>query len=68
MPRIPSAISRTRRFAGDNLIPNLLAAGDPLVDVQREAEQGLEFAQKARFGLVIDTIATQLGLSAPSAA
>ena len=29
---------------------------------KREAEQGLAFAQKARFGLVIDAIATQLGL------
>jgi len=41
---------------------NLLAAGDPLVEVQREAEDGLEFAQKARFGLVIDRITGQLGL------
>ena len=41
---------------------NLLAAGDPLVEVQREAEDWLEFAQKARFGLVIDRITGQLGL------
>ena len=47
-------------FSLHNLISNLLAAGDPLVDVQREAERGLEFARKARFGLVIDTISTQL--------
>ena len=40
----------------------LLAAGDPLAEVQREAEDGLEFAQKARFGFVIDTINAQLGL------
>jgi PAS domain S-box-containing protein len=45
-----------------NLNTNLLAAGDPLVEVQREAENGLEFAQKARFGLVIDLITAQLGL------
>jgi PAS domain S-box-containing protein len=45
-----------------NLITNLLAAGDPLVDVQREAEEGLEFAEKARFGLVVDRFAVQLGL------
>jgi signal transduction histidine kinase len=44
------------------LITHLLAAGDPLVDVQREAEEGLAFAEKARFGLVIDIIAAQLGL------
>ena len=49
-------------YSCDNLIGNLLAAGDPLVDVQREAERGLEFARKARFGLVIDVITTQLGL------
>ena len=40
----------------------LLAAGDPLVEVQRKAEDGLAFTQKVRFGLVIDIIATQLGL------
>jgi hypothetical protein len=45
-----------------NLNTNLLAAGDPLNEVQREAENGLEFAQKARFGLVIDIITAQLGL------
>ena len=44
------------------MITNLLAAGDPLVEVQREAEAGLAFAQKAQFGFVIDIIATQLGL------
>jgi hypothetical protein len=40
----------------------LLAAGDSLVEVQREAEHGLEFAQRARFGLIIDIITPQLGL------
>ena len=45
-----------------NLNTNLLAAGDPLAEVQREAEHGLEFAQKMRFGLVIDIITAQLGL------
>ena len=38
-------------YSGDHLTTNLLAAGDPLDDVQREAENGLAFAQKARFGL-----------------
>jgi PAS domain S-box-containing protein len=41
---------------------NLLAAGDPLAYVQREAETGLEFAQKARFLRVTDQITTQLAL------
>jgi PAS domain S-box-containing protein len=45
-----------------NLNTNLLAAGDPLAEVQREAENGLEFARKARFGLAIDLISAQLGL------
>jgi PAS domain S-box-containing protein len=44
------------------LITNLLAAGDPLADVQREAEAGLAFARKAKFGFVVDIIGTQLGL------
>ncbi len=39
-----------------DLNTNLLAAGDPLSEVQREAEHGLEFAHKMRFGLVIDRI------------
>jgi predicted ATPase len=45
-----------------NLNTNLLAAGDPLVEVQREAENGLEFARRARFGFAIDIITGQLGL------
>jgi predicted ATPase len=52
-------------FAGyccDHLVKNMLAAGDPLVEVQREAERGLDFAKKVRFGLVVDHIKAQLGL------
>jgi PAS domain S-box-containing protein len=45
-----------------DLNTNLLAAGDPLVEVQQETEHGLEFAHKMRFGLVIDRITAQLGL------
>jgi PAS domain S-box-containing protein len=45
-----------------NLNSHLLAAGDPLVEVQREVEHGLAFAQKARFGFVVDLISPQLGL------
>ncbi len=48
-------------FSGVNLNANLLAAGDPLAEVQREAERGLEFAQKTRFGYAIDVITVQLG-------
>jgi PAS domain S-box-containing protein len=43
-------------------ITNLLASGDPLEEVQREAEEGLEFAERARFGLVTDIISAQLAL------
>src|SRR5262249_53201791 len=49
-------------YSCNNLNTNLLAAGDPLVEVQREAENGLEFAQKARFGLVIAMITAQVRL------
>ena len=41
---------------------NMLAAGDPLADVEREAEHGLAFAQRARFGFVTDIITAQLRL------
>jgi PAS domain S-box-containing protein len=47
---------------GNQLNTNLLLAGDPLAEAEREAEHGLAFAQKARFGLVVDAIATQLAL------
>jgi PAS domain S-box-containing protein len=49
-------------YSCDNLITNLLASGDPLDDVQREAEAGLDFARQARFGMVIDRATTQLRL------
>jgi len=49
-------------YSGDHLITNLLAAGDPLDHAQREAENGLAFAQRARFGPVIDRMSAQLGL------
>ena len=45
-----------------DLNTNLLAAGDPLVEVQRETEEGLEFTRNMRFGLVSDRITAQLAL------
>jgi PAS domain S-box-containing protein len=47
---------------GNQLNTKLLAAGDPLAETEREAEHGFAFAQKARFGTVIDAITAQLGL------
>ncbi len=49
-------------YSCDQLNANMLAAGDPLVEVQREAENGLGFAQKVQFGFAIDLISPQLGL------
>jgi PAS domain S-box-containing protein len=49
-------------YSCNNLNTNLIATGDPLGDTQRDAENGLDFARKARFGLVIDIITSQLGL------
>ncbi|MFT0174896.1 AAA family ATPase, partial [Paraburkholderia mimosarum] len=46
----------------NHLNTNLLAAGDPLDEVQREAERGFAFAQKMRVGVAIDSIGPQLGL------
>jgi len=42
------------------LLTNFLATGDPLAEVQREAETGLEFASKVVFGIVIRVLTTQL--------
>jgi len=44
------------------LITNRFATGDPLSEVEREAENGLEFARKVRFGLASDCITGQLRL------
>jgi PAS domain S-box-containing protein len=49
-------------YSCNNLITNLLACGEPLPDIQREAEAGLAFARKIRFGLVTDIITGQLRL------
>jgi len=49
-------------YSCNNMNTNLLAAGDPLAQVQCKAEEGFEFARRARFGLVMDIIASQLGL------
>ena len=49
-------------FSCENLTTNLLATGDPLADVQREAEAGLDFARQTRFDLAIGLSTPQLRL------
>ena len=49
-------------YRGLCLTENLLASGDPLVEVQREAERGLAFAQKGQLGHVVSIIQTHLEL------
>lgn len=49
-------------YSCNHLITNLLAAGDPLADAEREALKGLEFAKRTGFGLVIDHLHVQLAL------
>jgi len=59
-------------FSSCCLVTTLLAAGDPLADVERDARERLAVVQAARFGLIVDIIRSQLqlirtlrGLSAP---
>ena len=47
-------------YSRNELITNFLTVGDPLADVQAEAENGLAFAQRAHFGMVVDLITTQV--------
>jgi predicted ATPase/signal transduction histidine kinase/ActR/RegA family two-component response regulator len=49
-------------YSCNALYTNLLAVGDPLKDVQHEAEAGLAFATRIRFGFITDCITAQLGL------
>ena len=49
-------------YSYSDLNTNLLAAGDSLVEVQREVERGLAFAQKARVAMIIEVITAHLGL------
>jgi len=49
-------------YSANNLISNMLAAGDPLAEVQPNAESSLEFAKKTRFGLVVCSVTVQLKL------
>jgi PAS domain S-box-containing protein len=44
------------------LVTNFLLVGDPLAEAQMEAEKGVEFAKRARVGLVVDIIRSDLQL------
>ena len=46
----------------NNLLTYLLASGEPLSEVQRDAEAGLDFARQAGFGVVVGFITGQLQL------
>jgi PAS domain S-box-containing protein len=50
-------------YACWNLTSSLLAAGDPLEQVEREFEHGLEVARTLRFGFVADMISAPLALA-----
>src|SRR5580693_4264141 len=49
-------------YCCDSLNSNSLTVGDPLEKTQSQAEKGLEFAKKWRFGFVVDLISAQLAL------
>ncbi|WP_250493931.1 AAA family ATPase [Caballeronia sp. GAWG1-1] len=49
-------------FSSCTLITSLLAAGEPLADVEREAQERLSIVKSAKFGLIVDIITSQLRL------
>ena len=49
-------------YSWHSLITNYLTVGDPLLEVQSEAEKSLAFNKKAGFGLVVENAGAQLGL------
>ncbi len=48
-------------YSWHSLIANYLLVGDPLPEVQSEAEKGLDFVEKAGFGLVTENCRANLG-------
>jgi len=49
-------------YSFTQLIMNFLVVGDPLAEAQAEAEKGVEFAKRARVGLVVDIVSSDLQL------
>lgn len=50
-------------YCGNTLITNLIGSGEPLGDVQREAESALELARKMQFDYIADVMTAQLRLA-----
>ena len=49
-------------YSFTQLVTNFLVVGDPLAEAQVEAEKGVEFANRARVGLVVDIVRSDLQL------
>lgn len=49
-------------YSWDQLVTVCLALGEPLAEVETECENGLAFARRVNFGLVIELCGAQLGL------
>jgi len=49
-------------YSFTQLVTNYLVVGDPLAKAQEEAEKGVDFANRARVGLVVDIIRSDLQL------
>jgi PAS domain S-box-containing protein len=49
-------------YSWDQLVTVCLAVGDPLAEVETECKNGLAFARRVNFGLVIELCGAQLGL------
>jgi PAS domain S-box-containing protein len=49
-------------YSCDQIVTNYLAVGDPLAEAQTECENGLVFARRVQFGLVVELCDAMLGL------
>jgi PAS domain S-box-containing protein len=49
-------------YSWSQIVTNYLAVGDPLAETQIECENGLAFARRVQFGLVVELISLPLGL------
>lgn len=52
----------TASYCGSDIFGILLAAGDPLADIQDEAIRALEFSRHVRFDMIVDITSAQLAL------